>query len=105
MFLIFFKGHLEITAFTSRISNNITQFDGWLSDCEDNFCDFLSHKEDYEGGYLFNFRALAKAEVLSDALTQTKICLRRARIPLVILARVTAESVLKRFGRPQRSTT
>lgn len=33
---------------------------------------FLSAKKDYEGGYLFNLRALAKADVLDDILDQVK---------------------------------
>ncbi|MAT94982.1 MAG: DUF4145 domain-containing protein [Halioglobus sp.] len=79
-----------------NFKQHYTEFDGWLSDCEDNFAIFSAAKEDYEGGYLFSFRALAKAEVLSDALTQAKELLATGyKDPACILARVALESVLK----------
>lgn len=72
---------------------NLTE---WQSHFIDSFSLFKAAKEDYEGGYLFNVRTLAKAEVLSDALSQAKELLQAGyKDPACILARVSLESALK----------
>lgn len=71
-------------------------FQGWLSDVESSFGIFRAAEEDYLGGYLFQIRTLAKAEVLSDALEQARELLRLGyKDPACILARVALESALK----------
>jgi len=79
----------------------------YFSQHYDNFSDFESHfldgfslfkaaREDYEGGYLFNVRTLAKAEVLSDAIEQANELLHAGyKDPACILARVALEAALK----------
>jgi len=47
-------------------------FLGYFSDFSDSRGIFQSAKEDYEGGYLFNFRGLVQAEVFDDALDQAR---------------------------------
>jgi HEPN domain-containing protein len=60
---------------------------------------FAAAREDYEGGYLFNIRALAKAEVLSDALLQARELLNAGyKDPACILARVALETTLKELS-------
>jgi hypothetical protein len=60
---------------------------------------FAAAKEDYEGGYLFDVRALVKAEVLSDALSQAKELLDAGyKDPACILARVALEATLKELS-------
>jgi hypothetical protein len=72
------------------------KFQQWLTDFEDSYGIFRAAAEDYQGGYLFNIRTLAKAEVLSDALTQAKELLAAGyKDPACILARVALESALK----------
>ena len=57
---------------------------------------FLAAKEDYEGGYLFNVRALIKAEVLDEALEQAIEILKAGyKDPACILAGVALEISLK----------
>ena len=78
-------------------------FGGWLSDFNDSFSIYKAAQEDFELGYLFNIRTLAKAEVLSDALSQARELLALGyKDPACILARVALESSLKdlvgRFG-------
>lgn len=71
-------------------------FAGWISDFDDSYGIFKAAREDYEQGYLFNIRTLAKAEVLADALTQAKELLASGyKDPACILARVALESALK----------
>lgn len=71
-------------------------FKGWVSNFQDSYGIFRAAREDYEGGYLFNIRTLAKAEVLSDALIQAKALLASGyKDPACILARVSLESTLK----------
>lgn len=71
-------------------------FAGWISDFNDSYGIFRAAREDYEQGYLFNIRTLAKAEVLADALTQAKELLASGyKDPACILARVALESALK----------
>lgn len=55
----------EFTKIFSSSSGDLDKFEACRSI-------FLSAKKDYEGGYLFNVRALAKAEVLDDVLEQAK---------------------------------
>ncbi len=55
-----------------HFNEQYTGFDGFESGFLNCRAVFAAAREDYEGGYLFNVRALAKAEVLSDALSQAK---------------------------------
>jgi hypothetical protein len=79
-----------------HFAESYTSFQGWLSDVEVSFGIFKAAEEDYLGGYLFQIRTLAKAEVLSDALEQAKELLNHGyKDPACILARVALESALK----------
>lgn len=53
-----------------HFANHFRLFKGSESDFESCRAIFRAAKADYEGGYLFNVRALIKAEVLGDALDQ-----------------------------------
>ena len=71
-------------------------FQKWESEFEICRSIFLSAKEDYEGGYLFNLRSLVKAEVLDDAFEQAKELLASGyKDPACILAGVSLEVALK----------
>lgn len=73
-----------------------SSFDGWESSFHDSYGIFKAAREDYEGGYLFNIRTLAKAEVLADAMAQSKELLHAGyKDPACILARVSLECTLK----------
>lgn len=79
-----------------HFAESYSSFQGWISDVEISFGIFKAAEEDYLGGYLFQIRTLAKAEVLSDALDQAKELLRLGyKDPACILARVALESALK----------
>lgn len=79
-----------------NLAEHYTKFEGWASDFNDSYGIFRAAREDYEGGYLFNIRTLAKAEVLSDAISQAKELLASGyKDPACILARVSLESALK----------
>ena len=79
-----------------NFSAHYTGFDGWESNFLDSQAIFKAAREDYEGGYLFNIRTLAKAEVLADAMAQAKELLHAGyKDPACILARVSLESALK----------
>jgi hypothetical protein len=57
---------------------------------------FLAAKEDYEGGYLFNIRALVAAEVFDDALEQATEFLNKGfKDPACVVAGVVLETTLK----------
>lgn len=72
------------------------EFQGWVSNFDDCFGVFKAAQEDYEHGYLFNIRTLAKAEVLADALAQAKDLLSSGyKDPACVLARVALEAALK----------
>lgn len=79
-----------------NLADHYSKFEGWVSDFNDSYGIFRAAREDYEGGYLFNIRTLAKAEVLSDAIDQAKQLLAsRYKDPACILGRVALESALK----------
>lgn len=79
-----------------NFSQHYTKFEGWESQFLDSHAIFKAAREDYEGGYLFNVRTLAKAEVLADAIGQAKELLQAGyKDPACILARVSLESALK----------
>ncbi|AYH43788.1 DUF4145 domain-containing protein [Azoarcus sp. DN11] len=79
-----------------NLAKHYESFGGWLSDFNDSYGIFRAAREDYEGGYLFHIRTLAKAEVLSDAIAQAKELLASGyKDPACILARVSLESTLK----------
>lgn len=78
---------------------------GWENSFEDCCGIFKAAREDYEGGYLFNVRALVKAEVLSDAFTQAKELLEKGyKDPACVLCRVALETVLKELSERKRIT-
>lgn len=57
---------------------------------------FQSAREDYEGGYLFNVRALVKAEVLDDALEQAEKILNAGyKDPACVVVGVALEITIK----------
>lgn len=79
-----------------NFAEHYTKFEGWESNFKDSYGIFRAAQEDYEGGYLFNIRTLAKAEVLSDAISQARELLASGyKDPACILARVSLESALK----------
>jgi Domain of unknown function (DUF4145) len=82
-----------------HFANFATRFDDFSgSDSQFEQCRavFRAAREDYEGGYLFNVRSLAKAEVLSDALSQARQLLEAGyKDPACVLARVALEATLK----------
>lgn len=79
-----------------NFADHYEKFEGWVSNFNDSYGIFRAAREDYEGGYLFNIRTLAKAEVLSDAIAQAKELLASGyKDPACILARVSLESALK----------
>ncbi|MHB1332781.1 MAG: hypothetical protein ACYCY1_09300 [Sulfuriferula sp.] len=79
-----------------NFSAHYTMFDGWESNFLDSQAIFKAAREDYEGGYLFNIKTLAKAEILADAIDQAKELLHAGyKDPACILARVSLESTLK----------
>lgn len=79
-----------------NFAEHYLQFEGWVSNFNDSYGIFRAAREDYEGGYLFNIRTLAKAEVLADAISQAKELLASGyKDPACILARVSLESALK----------
>ena len=53
--------------------NNYHKFQDLVYEFEDCRGIFKAAKEDYEGGYLFNVRALVKAETLVDVLDQAEV--------------------------------
>jgi hypothetical protein len=81
-------------------------YQGSASNFEDSLGIFKAAAEDYAGGYLFNVRTLAKAEVLADALQQAKELLAVGyKDPACILGRVSLEVALKdlaaKYGVPE----
>lgn len=86
----------ETSIHFKHLSEQYGQFTEWESHFIDSFSLFKAAKEDYEGGYIFNVRTLAKAEVLSDAISQANELLHAGyKDPACILARVSLESTLK----------
>lgn len=81
--------------FTS-LSEYCSRFAGWESVFEDCRGIFKAAREDYEGGYLFNVRAMVKAEALSDALSQAReLLVSGYKDPSCVLCRVALEVTLK----------
>jgi len=79
-----------------RLANRFTSYESEFASCR---AVFLAAREDYEGGYLFNVRAAAKAEVLADLLAQAKALLAAgAREPACVLAQVALEVTLKELA-------
>jgi len=86
----------ESSVHYKNLADHYAKFEGWVSDFDDSYGIFRAAREDYEGGYLFNIRTLAKAEVLSDAISQAKELLSSGyKDPACILARVSLEAALK----------
>jgi hypothetical protein len=89
----------EASVHYRHFEEHYAKFAGHDYEFEDCQSIFAAAKEDYEGGYLFNVRALAKAEVLSDALSQAKELLNSSyKDPACILARVALETTLKELS-------
>jgi hypothetical protein len=63
----------EDSAHYQNFHNNYNMFRGYAHEFEDCRGVFKAAKSDYEGGYLFNVRALVKAETLVDVLDQAEI--------------------------------
>jgi len=63
----------ENSAHYQNFYNNYHIFQGNVYEFEDCRGVFKAAKEDYEGGYLFNLRALVKAETLVDVLDQAQV--------------------------------
>ncbi len=74
-------------------------FKGYESDFEDCRAVFNAAREDYLGGYLFNVRALAKAEALADTFSQARKILDAGyKDPACVLCRVALEVALKELS-------
>jgi hypothetical protein len=98
---IFGKDSVHVQRFVEAVGHS----GGWESGFQTCRAIFLAAREDFEGGYLFNVRSLAKAEVLADAMAQAGELLHSGyKDPACVLARVALESTLKdladRFGVP-----
>ncbi|HEY5473086.1 MAG TPA: hypothetical protein VIK32_07840 [Candidatus Limnocylindrales bacterium] len=79
-----------------RLANRFTSYEAEFANCR---AVFVAAREDYEGGYLFNVRAAAKAEALADALAQAKELLAAgSKEPACVLARVALEVALKELA-------
>lgn len=77
----------------SQLSENFREHESEFESCR---AVFLAAKEDYEGGYLFNVRALIKAEVLDDALDQARELLAAGyKDPACVLGGVSLEIAVK----------
>jgi len=71
-------------------------FSGSFSDFKSCLGIFLSAKEDYEGGYVFNMRSLVSAEVIDNVIEQSRELLRaKYKDPAAVVAGVALESALK----------
>jgi len=78
-----------------NFTKHADDFDGYESGLQVCRAILTAAREDYVGGYLFDVRALAKAEVLSDALAQGRELLAAGyKDPACILARVALEVAL-----------
>ena len=79
-----------------NFNKTFQEFSGWESEFETCKSILLSAKEDYDNGYLFNVRALVKAEVLDDALEQAQVLLDAGyKDPACVLVGVSLEIALK----------
>lgn len=82
-----------------KFEEEYSNFLKWESQFENCRSIFKAAREDYEGGYLFNVRALAKAEVLSNAISQANDLLKAGyKDPACILARVALDVTLKELS-------
>ncbi len=80
----------------SQLADSFRNYDSEFESCR---AVFLAAKDDYEGGYLFNVRALIKAEVLDDALDQAKqLHSAGYKDPACILTGVSLEVTLKELS-------
>lgn len=79
-----------------RLANRFTSYETEFASCR---AVFVAAREDYEGGYLFNVRAAAKADALADVLAQAKELLAAgSKDPACVLARVALEVALKELA-------
>ena len=79
-----------------RFANRFTSSEAEFANCR---AVFVAAREDYEGGYLFNVRAAAKAEVLADALAQAnELLVAGSKDPACVLAQVVLEVTLKELA-------
>lgn len=90
---VFGKDSVHYSAFVKQHRDGNDEHDHSFEDAR---AIFNAAREDYEGGYLFNVRSLAKAEVLTDALSQARDLLAAGyKDPACILGRIALESTLK----------
>ena len=79
-----------------HFANHFRLFKGSESDFESCRAIFRAAKADYEGGYLFNVRALIKAEVLGDAIDQAADLLNAGyKDPACVVIGIALETALK----------
>lgn len=82
-----------------NFTNLMGDFAGYESTFEGCRAVFAAAQEDYLGGYLFNLRALVKAEVLADAFAQARELLKAGyKDPACVVCRVALEVVLKELA-------
>jgi hypothetical protein len=79
-----------------NLAKHCELFVGWENQFLECRSIFKAAREDYEGGYLFNVKALVKAEVLSEAFEQARDLLKSGYKDLAcILCRVSLDVTLK----------
>ncbi len=84
---------------TEQFSKAFENSANYLSSFQVLYAIFISAKEDYEGGYMFNLRGLVKAEVLSDAMDQAEELLNaNYKDPACVLIGVSLEVAVKHLA-------
>jgi hypothetical protein len=79
-----------------RFANRFSSHEAEFANCH---AVFLAAREDYEGGYLFDVRGAAKAEVLADAIALAKAALvAGCKDAACVLAQAVLEIALKELG-------
>jgi hypothetical protein len=79
-----------------RFANRFTSYEAEFANCR---AVFVAAREDYEGGYLFNVRAAAKAEALAEALAAARELLAvGSKEPACVLAQVALQVTLKELA-------
>jgi hypothetical protein len=75
-----------------RFANRFTSYEAEFANCR---AVFVAAREDYEGGYLFNVRAAAKAEALAAAKELLAV---GSKEPACVLAQVALQVTLKELA-------
>ena len=89
---IFGENSVHYEAFSRAYS----KFNGWEEDFHVCMGIFIAAKEDFQGGYIFNFKSLVRAEIADDFLEQAEELLRAGyKDPACIITGVTLETTLK----------